>query len=144
MGMASRPSTIAAMAGNMIGTLTVLLVAVLGFMTGRPEFLDIALVYVLISFVSTIAVLRVYVARRDFFVESAAAQGLDLSAFERCLDSDEMLARLQRLDQQRRDEGVRQRPTFKVAAAGDQGELVLGNQAFSVFADVIDAQLAAP
>mgnify|MGYP001555685587 CR=1 FL=1 len=51
------------MAGNMIGTLTVLLVAVLGFMNGRPEFLDIALVYVLISFVSTIAVLRVYVAR---------------------------------------------------------------------------------
>ena len=53
------------MAGNMIGTLTVLLVAVLGFMNGRPEFLDIALVYVLISFVSTIAVLRVYVSRHD-------------------------------------------------------------------------------
>jgi multicomponent Na+:H+ antiporter subunit F len=51
------------MAGNMIGTLTVLMVAVLGFMTGRPEFLDIALVYVLISFVSTIAVLRVYIIR---------------------------------------------------------------------------------
>jgi multicomponent Na+:H+ antiporter subunit F len=52
------------MAANMIGTLTVLMVAVLGFMTGRPEFLDIALVYVLISFVSTIAVLRVYTTRR--------------------------------------------------------------------------------
>jgi multicomponent Na+:H+ antiporter subunit F len=48
------------LAANMIGTLTVLMVAVLGFMTGRPEFLDIALVYVLISFVSTIAVLRVH------------------------------------------------------------------------------------
>ena len=47
------------MAANMIGTLTVLMVSVLGFMTGRPEFLDIALVYVLISFVSTIAVLKV-------------------------------------------------------------------------------------
>ena len=47
------------MAANMVGTLTVLMVSVLGFMTGRPEFLDIALVYVLISFVSTIAVLRV-------------------------------------------------------------------------------------
>jgi multicomponent Na+:H+ antiporter subunit F len=47
------------LAANMCGTLTVLMVAVLGFMTGRPEFLDIALVYVLISFVSTIAVLRV-------------------------------------------------------------------------------------
>jgi len=52
------------MAANMIGTLTVLMVSVLGFMAGRPEFLDIALVYVLISFVSTIAVLRV-VATRD-------------------------------------------------------------------------------
>ena len=51
------------LAANMIGTLTVLMVAVLGFMTGRPEFLDIALVYVLISFVSTIAVLRVYAYR---------------------------------------------------------------------------------
>ena len=53
------------MAANMIGTLTVLMVAVLGFMTGRPEFLDIALVYVLISFVSTIAVLKVVNTRSD-------------------------------------------------------------------------------
>ncbi len=53
------------MAVNMIGTLTVLMVAVLGFMTGRPEFLDIALVYVLISFVSTIAVLRVVNTSND-------------------------------------------------------------------------------
>ncbi len=52
------------MAGNMVGTMTVLMVAVLGFMSGRPEFLDIALVYVLISFVSTIAVLRVYISRK--------------------------------------------------------------------------------
>jgi multicomponent Na+:H+ antiporter subunit F len=51
------------LAANMIGTLTVLMVAVLGFMKGRPEFLDIALVYVLISFVSTIAVLRVVALR---------------------------------------------------------------------------------
>ena len=51
------------LAANMIGTLTVLMVAVLGFMAGRPEFLDIALVYVLISFVSTIAVLRVVALR---------------------------------------------------------------------------------
>jgi len=53
------------MAANMVGTLTVLMVSVLGFMTGRPEFLDIALVYVLISFVSTIAVLRVSNARKS-------------------------------------------------------------------------------
>ena len=48
------------LAVNMVGTLTMLTVSVLGFMTDRPEFLDIALLYALISFVSTIAVLRVY------------------------------------------------------------------------------------
>ena len=53
------------MAANMVGTLTVLMVSVLGFMTGRPEFLDIALVYVLISFVSTIAVLKVSTAHKS-------------------------------------------------------------------------------
>jgi multicomponent Na+:H+ antiporter subunit F len=53
------------LAANMIGTLTVLMVAILGFMTGRPEFLDIALVYVLISFVSTIAVLKVVTTRNS-------------------------------------------------------------------------------
>lgn len=43
---------------NMFGTKTVLLIAVLGFLTERPEFLDIALVYALINFVSIIAVLK--------------------------------------------------------------------------------------
>ena len=33
------------LAVNMFGTKTVLLIAVLGFLDGRPEFLDIALVY---------------------------------------------------------------------------------------------------
>ena len=44
---------------NMFGTKTVLIIAVLGFMMGRPEFLDIALVYALINFIGTIAVLKV-------------------------------------------------------------------------------------
>ncbi len=43
---------------NMFGTKTVLFIAVLGFLTGRPEFLDIALVYALINFIGTVAVLR--------------------------------------------------------------------------------------
>lgn len=46
------------LAVNMFGTKTVLLIAVLGFLTGRPEFLDIALVYALINFIGTIAVLK--------------------------------------------------------------------------------------
>jgi multicomponent Na+:H+ antiporter subunit F len=48
------------MAVNMFGTKTVLTIAVLGFLAGRPEFLDIALVYALINFVATIAVLKVF------------------------------------------------------------------------------------
>lgn len=43
---------------NMFGTKTVLFIAVLGFLMGRPEFLDIALVYALINFIGTVAVLR--------------------------------------------------------------------------------------
>ena len=43
---------------NAFGTLTVLLIAVHGFLTGRPDFLDIALLYALINFISTIAVTK--------------------------------------------------------------------------------------
>ena len=43
---------------NMFGTNTVLLIAVSGFLTGRPDFLDLALVYALMNFIGTIAVLR--------------------------------------------------------------------------------------
>ena len=45
---------------NMFGTKTVLLVAVLGFLTGRPEFLDISLAYALTNFISVIGVLRFF------------------------------------------------------------------------------------
>lgn len=43
---------------NMFGTKTVLLIAVIGFLTGRPSFLDLGLVYALINFVGVMAVLR--------------------------------------------------------------------------------------
>jgi multicomponent Na+:H+ antiporter subunit F len=43
---------------NTFGTKTVLLIAVMGFLTGRPEFLDLALLYALINFIGTIAVLK--------------------------------------------------------------------------------------
>ena len=49
---------------NTFGTKTVLLIAVLGFLEGRPEFLDLALVYALINFIGTIAVLK-FVEFRD-------------------------------------------------------------------------------
>jgi multicomponent Na+:H+ antiporter subunit F len=46
------------LAVNMFSTKTVLLIALYGFLDGRPEFLDIALVYALISFIGTIAALK--------------------------------------------------------------------------------------
>lgn len=43
---------------NMVGTKTVLLIAVFAFMTGRADLLDIALVYALINFIGVVAVLK--------------------------------------------------------------------------------------
>lgn len=45
---------------NIFGTITVLFIAMFGFLTERPEFLDIALVYALINFITTIAVLKFF------------------------------------------------------------------------------------
>lgn len=45
---------------NAFGTETVLLIGVVGFLTGRPDFLDIALLYALINFVGTIAILKFF------------------------------------------------------------------------------------
>lgn len=48
------------LAVNSFGTKTVLIIAVYGFFDGRPEFLDIAFVYALINFISTVAVLKFF------------------------------------------------------------------------------------
>jgi len=45
---------------NSFGTNTVLFIGVLGFLSDRPDFLDIALLYALINFVATIAVLKFF------------------------------------------------------------------------------------
>ena len=50
---------------NMAGTKTVLLIAVLGFLSDRPEFLDLALIYVFLNFITTVAVLK-FVQHGDF------------------------------------------------------------------------------
>jgi multicomponent Na+:H+ antiporter subunit F len=48
------------LAANTTGTLAVLALALIGFVTGRPEFLDIAILYTLLNLVGTIAVLRYF------------------------------------------------------------------------------------
>lgn len=55
------------LAVNSFGTKTVLLLGVLGFLAGRPAFLDLAILYALINFVATIAVLK-FVRYRSFQV----------------------------------------------------------------------------
>ncbi len=48
------------LAVNSFGTKTVLALGLLGFVMDRPEFLDIAITYALINFVSTIAILKFF------------------------------------------------------------------------------------
>jgi multicomponent Na+:H+ antiporter subunit F len=48
------------LAGNSVGVLAILLLAVVGFLTGRPAFLDIALTYGLLNLIGTLAVLKFF------------------------------------------------------------------------------------
>lgn len=49
-----------ALAANVTGTSAMLLLAVIGFLTGRPHFLDLAIVYGLLNVIGTIAVLKFF------------------------------------------------------------------------------------
>lgn len=48
------------LAVNAFGTKIVLFLGVYGFLTERPDFLDIALLYALINFITTLAILRFF------------------------------------------------------------------------------------
>ena len=48
------------LAANSIGTIIVLAISVHGFYMGRPEFIDISIVYALINFIGTVAVLKLF------------------------------------------------------------------------------------
>lgn len=49
-----------ALAANSIGTLAMMMLAVYGFLTDRPEFLDLAILYGLLNVIGTIAVLKFF------------------------------------------------------------------------------------
>ena len=51
------------LAMNMFGTKTVLLLAVMAFFLGRPDFLDLALIYAMINFIGVLAVLEFFRVR---------------------------------------------------------------------------------
>ena len=57
---------------NMVGTKTVLMIAVLAFLTGRHDLLDIALVYALINFIGVVAVLKL-VEQGNFYTSGESA-----------------------------------------------------------------------
>lgn len=48
------------LAVNAHGSMTVLLIAVIGFLTERPDFLDLALMYALLNFIATLAALKFF------------------------------------------------------------------------------------
>ena len=59
---------------NMVGTKTVLLIAVFAFISGRSDFLDIALVYALINFIGVVAVLKL-VEHGNFYTDGENQEG---------------------------------------------------------------------
>ena len=61
------------LAGNSFGTKTVLLIGVMGFIAGRPDFLDIAILYAILNFASTIAILKFFRYRTLSVAMSGAA-----------------------------------------------------------------------
>ncbi len=63
------------LASNSFGTKTVLLIGLMGFLTGRPDFLDIALLYALINFTATLAILRFFSYRKPQSAPAGPAAG---------------------------------------------------------------------
>lgn len=61
-------------AANTVGTVAMLLLALFGFLNGRPEFLDLALVYGLLNVIGVIAVLKFF-RQGDLGASSASRTG---------------------------------------------------------------------
>lgn len=63
-------------AANAVGTIALILIVSIGFLTARPEFLDIAITYGLLNIISTLALLK-------FFKQGSLSAGDDESLYER-------------------------------------------------------------
>jgi multicomponent Na+:H+ antiporter subunit F len=48
------------LAANTVGTLAILLLAVLGFLNGRPEWLDLGITYGVLNLIGTLAILKFF------------------------------------------------------------------------------------
>ena len=48
------------LAGNSVGTLAIILLSVLGFLNGRPEWLDLGITYGVLNLIGTLAILKFF------------------------------------------------------------------------------------
>jgi protein-disulfide isomerase len=76
-------------------------------------------------------------ASNDTVVQFATELGLDSEALRLCLDDPAVSEKVTRLDQERRDQGIRTRPSFDV-----NGDLIQGAIPYQRFAQVLDEALA--
>ena len=53
------------LAVNAVGSLVIIGITLHGFFMGRPEFIDIAILYALINFIGTIAILKLFSESKD-------------------------------------------------------------------------------
>ncbi len=53
------------LAVNAVGSLVIIGITLHGFFMGRPEFIDIAILYALINFIGTIAILKLFTENKD-------------------------------------------------------------------------------
>ncbi len=67
---------------NMFGTKTVLFISLIAFVTGRRDFVDLALLYALMNFIGVIAVLRFSKYKQFADIEESDSQGLPPGAEE--------------------------------------------------------------
>ncbi len=63
------------LAVNMFGTKTVLLLSLIAFLYGRPDFLDLALAYALINFIGVLAVLEFIRQRAERKLTESESEG---------------------------------------------------------------------
>jgi protein-disulfide isomerase len=69
----------------------------------------------------------------ELLAEMAAAAGVDAAAFAACVADPAVVAHVERLDQERRSAGIRQRPSFDV-----NGRLIEGSLPYPALAQVLD------
>ncbi len=48
------------LAGNSVGTLAIIFLSVLGFLNGRPEWLDLGITYGVLNLIGTLAILKFF------------------------------------------------------------------------------------